>query len=134
MVSVFVNIAALALIVSPRNILLYRNILGNGTRLTVSIFCCRTLISNRISVDNLTHTVCIGTAFQLIPRIVGQSVAILVLRHHHNARLAIAFKVGITLYQHVSLSLHVGNGMIEMKGNIPTISAQAYHTALVISQ
>ena len=134
MVSVFADIATLALIISPRDILFYRDILGNRTGFAVSLLGGGALISDGIAIDDLTHAVSIGTAFQLIPRIVRQSVSILVFRHHNDTWFAIAFEVRISQYQDVSLTLHVSNGMVEMKGNIPAISAQAHHIALIIGQ
>ena len=113
MKSVAINNSTPSLIVCPWNIL--HGILGIGYL---------------IAIYHLAHTVNISTAGKFIPRIVGQTIAIHILRYHHDARLAIVLE-SIALDVKVFLTFHIRYRMIEMKGDVTTIGTQTHQTALV---
>ena len=116
MVVVTVDGAAIALIVRPGDV-------GHGAP----------TIGDLIVVDHLADAVHIAAAADLIPRVIRQAVAIGVLRHHHDASLVHAaedqvshFLIGIAPDGKVTLAGDIGDGMVEVEGDIASPSAQGH--------
>ncbi len=83
-------------------------------------------VSDFVAIDHHAHTVHVGRASQLVPCVVGQMVAVGILAHHHDARLA-APGVGIAADVDVHLTRHVGHGMVEVEGDVAAKGTQRYH-------
>ena len=133
-IPVLVHIAGAALVVGPGDILLYGDVLADVTGLAVILLRNGARIGDAVAINHLAHTIHVGTTLQLVPRIVRKSVSIHVLRHHDDAWLTTVLETTVALYQHILLSFHIGNGVVEMEGDIATISTQTNHVFLIIGQ
>ena len=105
--------AAMILIVCPRDI-------AHGIA----------LIGHLVVVDHLTNAVHVAAATDLIPGIVGQTIAVYILRHHDDTRLIHTtkhliglFLIGIAPDGEITLTRDVGNRVVEVEGDIATPAA-----------
>ena len=81
------------------------------------------------------------TALYLVPRVIGQSVAVGVLAHAYDTRLAATFRgvVGrlvesIALYQQVVLALYVHYWVVKAEDDIASPCAEADHALRIVGK
>ena len=81
------------------------------------------------------------TALYLVPRVIGQSVAVGVLAHAYDTRLAATFRgvVGrlvesIALYQQVVLALYIHYGVVKAEDDISSPCAEADHALRIVGK
>ena len=91
------------------------------------------MIGDLIVVDHLPHAVCVARAADLVPGVVRQAVAVGIFRHHHDACLVHAAKdevlhllIGIAPDGEVALAWDVGDGVVEMEGDIASPSSEGH--------
>ena len=116
MVVITIDGAAITLVICPGNIT--HGVLTVGYLVTINYLSC---------------AIHIATAADFVPRVVGLSVAVYILRHHYYASLihttkhqVLHFLIGVSPYGKVALARHVGDRMIEVERDITAPAAKCY--------
>ena len=122
MIVVAVDGAAVATIIRPGNI-------THGV-LTVG---------DLIAIDDLAHAVDIARATDLIPGVVGLTVAVDVLGNHHDAGFVHTAEdevfhllIGIAPDSEIALAREVGDGMVEVEGDVTSPATKRHHMGALI--
>ena len=95
-----------------------------------------------VAVVHQAHAVLVTAALDLIPRVVGQSVAVRVLRHHDDAGLPhpTARKqpqlllIGVAPDGKVALAGQVGDGVVEVEGDVAAVGTECHESLFVVGQ
>ena len=83
------------------------------------------------TIAGIPDAIHITTATDLVPRVVRQAIAIDILRHHHHTGLihtaenkVFHLLIGVAPNGEVALTRDIGNGVVEVEGDIPAPSAK----------
>ena len=97
------------------------------------------LVGHLVVIDHLADAVHIARATDLIPGVIGQAVAIRILRHHHDPRLVHTAKhlVGLFLISiapdgKVALTRDIGDRVVEVEGDITAPASQGDEMSVLI--
>ena len=85
------------------------------------------MVGDLIAIDHLADAICIGTPAEFVPRVVGQSIAIEILRNHDDPRLGRTRHVVATNKQ-VVLAMDIAHGMIKMEGDVAAVPTQGHQS------
>ena len=96
-------------------------------------------ISHLIAIDHLPNTVHVTATADLVPRVVRQSVAVDILRHHHHPSLVHPTEhqvshllIRIAPYGEVALSRDIRDRVVEMERDIPAPAAERHDMSIRI--
>ena len=77
-------------------------------------------VADLIAKHHLGQAVTVGTASDFVPWVVSNTIVVDILAHHHDAGLCRTCKA-VAGNIEVTLSVHVGNAVVEMKRHVAAI-------------